>query len=341
MYSDVDSPTVGKGMVRLILSMAASFNWHVKTADIKSVFLQGLPLERNVYLIPPPEAKVGKSHIWKLKKCLYGLSDAARRFYDSVVEELLKCGCEKSSFDPSFFMFKDADGNIISVIAAHIDDFLHAGTDEFEVKVIQKLCIWFLAGKQKDSHFKYVGYQITQQSTGILMDQNEYVENIEIRNLSAERESQNDDMLSTSEMTNYRAMVAALNWIVQGTRPDLAFIMTELSTKFRKGKISDYLTAKKVLVKAKTAKCEVFFPTLGNPTDWTIAVCADASLANLNGGVDSCMGYLVFLVNGAHHSSPLSWRSGKIKRVVRSTIAAETLALIEGLEDGLYLQYAT
>ena len=125
---------------------------------------------------------------------------------------------------------------------------------------------------------------------------------------------------------------------MQGTRPDLAFMMTELSTKFRNAKISDYLTVKKVLVKAKTAKCEVFFPYLGSPKDWIITVCADASHGNLNGGVDSCMGYLVFIVNSQHHSSPLSWRSGKVKRVVRSTIAAETLAMIEGLEDGIYLQ---
>ena len=65
------------------------------------------------------------------------------------MQELIKCGCEKSSFDPSFFMFRDVHGNLIGVIAAHIDDFLHAGTAEFEVRVIQRLCIRFLAGKQK------------------------------------------------------------------------------------------------------------------------------------------------------------------------------------------------
>jgi hypothetical protein len=158
--------------------------------------------------------------------------------------------------------------------------------------------------------------------------------------LTAERESQKDDMLSGTEMTSYRAMVGSLNWIVQGTRPDLAFTMTDLSTKFQKGKVADYVAAKKVLVKAKTAKCEVLFPNLGNPAKWKIVVSADASLGNLNGGVDSCMGYIVLVVNDAKISSPLSWRSGKIKRVVRSTIAAEALALIEGLEDGLYLQHA-
>ena len=196
----VDSPTIGKGMVRLVLTLAASMNWEVKTTDIKSAFLQGLPLTRDVYLVPPPEADIEPGFIWKLKKCLYGLSDAARCFYDSVVEELLKCGCTKSSFDPSFFIFRDVDGKLIGVIAAHIDDFLHAGTVDFEVRVIQRLCKRFLAGKQKDSNFKYVGYQITQLPDGIVLDQNEYVEGVEIKNLTAERESQKDDMLSGTEL---------------------------------------------------------------------------------------------------------------------------------------------
>ena len=33
---------------------------------------------------------------------------------------------------------------------------------------------------------------------------------------------------------------------------------------------------------------------------------------------------------------PLSWEANKIKRVVRSTTAAENLTLQEGLEDGIY-----
>ena len=340
VFADIDSPTVGKGMVRMVLTLAASMNWELKTTDIKSAFLQGLPLTRDVYLVPPPEADVEPGCIWKLKKCLYGLSDAARRFYDSVVEELIRCGCVKASFDHSFFYLKNTEGRLIGVIAAHIDDFLHAGTIEFEEKVMKKLCSRFLAGKQKEQKFSYVGYQITQLSTGILLDQNAYVESIDIKNQSAERESQKEDNLTTGEMTDYRAMVGSLNWIVQGSRPDLAFIMTDLSTKFQKGKVADYAVAKKVLVKAKTAKCEVFFPNLGNPERWTLVVSADASLNNLNCGVDSCMGYIALLVNDAQMCSPLSWRSGKIKRVVRSTIAAEALALIEGLEDGLYIQHA-
>ena len=335
--ADIDSPTIGKGMVRIVLTLAASKKWVVKTTDIKSAFLQGMPITRDVYLTPPPEADVEPDSVWKLKKCLYGLSDAARRFYDSVVVELISLGCQKSSFDPSFFFLKDSQGKLVGVIAAHIDDFLHAGTQEFEVAVIAKLCKRFLAGKHKENQFNYVGFQITQYSSGVLMDQNEYAENIDIKKMSAERETHKDDLLTTRELTDFRAMIGSLNWLVQGTRPDLAFAMTELSTKFRNARISDYVAAKKLLLKAKSSKCEIFFPDLGEPESWTMAVSADASYGNLNAGVDSCMGYLVFMVNN-NLSCPIAWRSGKVKRVVRSTIAAEALALVEGIEEGIYMQ---
>ena len=60
------------------------------------------------------------------------------------------------------------------------------------MKKMKRLCSCFLAGKQKEQRFSYVGYQITQLPTGILLDQNAYVESIEIKNQSAERESKKE-----------------------------------------------------------------------------------------------------------------------------------------------------
>ena len=42
--------------------------------DISNAYLQGLPLERDVYVEPPPQVK-REGIIWKLKKCMNGLND--------------------------------------------------------------------------------------------------------------------------------------------------------------------------------------------------------------------------------------------------------------------------
>ena len=65
-------------------------------------------------------------------------------------------------------------------------------------------------------------------------------------------------------------------------------------------------------------------------------VFTDASLCNINKGTGSIAGYIVWLMSCHGKCCPLSWHANKIKRVVRSTIAAETLSLQEGLENGFY-----
>ena len=47
---------------------------------------------------------------------------------------------------------------------------------------------------------------------------------------------------------------------------------------------------------------------------------------------------IIFLHGENSHVAPISWRSRKINRVVRSTLAAETLALTEAAEQGFYMR---
>ena len=51
-----DSPTVAKSTLRLFLSICASEKWTLRSTDIRSAFLQGKLLERDVFIKPPKEA---------------------------------------------------------------------------------------------------------------------------------------------------------------------------------------------------------------------------------------------------------------------------------------------
>ena len=59
-----ESPTCSKDSFRIMLTVVSSMEWKIQNIDIKSSFLQGMPLTRNVYLKPPKEAETGL--IWKL-----------------------------------------------------------------------------------------------------------------------------------------------------------------------------------------------------------------------------------------------------------------------------------
>ena len=89
-----DSPKVGKSTMRIIMAISAAVHWEIKTTDSKSAFLQGQEIDREVFLTPPKEAGCSAGVLWKLKRCLYGLNDAARQFYNSVEQFLIEKGCQ-------------------------------------------------------------------------------------------------------------------------------------------------------------------------------------------------------------------------------------------------------
>ena len=178
----------------------------------------------------------------------------------------------------------------------------------------------------------------TRPKCGITLDQSQYVEDLEIEDINPQRAMHKDHSLSSEELTLLRSLVGKLNWLVQGTRMDLAFELVELSTEFRKGLVSDLVREIKCVKKLKMECAKIVFSNLGTPNDWTIYVFSDAALANLCDGFSSMGAHLVLLVGPDGLCCPLAWHAGKIKRVVRSTIAAEAMSLQEGADEAVYVR---
>ena len=65
-----DSPNATKEGLRTILCFISSYQWTIKSIDVVTAFLQGKPMEREVFVRPPLEAYTDK--LWKLNKCVYG-----------------------------------------------------------------------------------------------------------------------------------------------------------------------------------------------------------------------------------------------------------------------------
>ena len=130
-------------------------------------------------------------------------------------------------------------------------------------------------------------------------------------------------------------MVGGINWIVRATRPDLSYDLIDLSTKFKCGKVEDINRARKIILNLKASNCRIFFPKL-DISSLQFLIYTDASFANISNGTGSVGGQIIFLKDKKGNVSALDWHAGKIKRVVRSTLAAETLSLVEGLESGIY-----
>ena len=78
-----DSPTASKTALRIVLALAANYDWSISTVDVKAAFLQGRRINRDIYIKPPKEVRI-EGKIWRLRKTAYGLVDAARNWFLSV-----------------------------------------------------------------------------------------------------------------------------------------------------------------------------------------------------------------------------------------------------------------
>ena len=332
-----DSPTLQKANLRTILAIAATKDWEITATDIKSAFLQGSNLEREVFVKPPKEADM-KGKLWRLIKCLYGLKDASRAWYNKVESKLEKAGFEKSYHDAGLFFLK-RNGKLLGIVGIHVDDFISTGTLEFSRDIIPKVLSVFQVGKSENESFLYTGFKIKKNKNNITLDQQDYISRIEMPILDATILLEKEDDLTPKELTIYRMMVGCTNWVARITRPDLNYDMVSLSTKFKGGKVEDLKTAKKVLANIVQNEATITLSSVGDLRKAELWLYTDASFGNLNNGVDSTGSYILLLINPKNGKcAPLDWKANKIKRVVNSTLAAEALSLYAGLDAAIAMK---
>ena len=116
-----DSPNISQENLCLICMIAVNNGWKLHSIGIKEAFLQGFPIDRDVYLVPPVEANTGK--LWKLKTAVYGLVDAFRAWYLTVTDELTSQGAKCSIYDNALFYWRNC-GKLEGIVCCHVDDFL-------------------------------------------------------------------------------------------------------------------------------------------------------------------------------------------------------------------------
>ena len=328
-----DSPTCSSESLKVILAVIAQHEWEPKSMDVKTAFLQGHPLERKVYLKPPKDAKVN-GKLWLLKKCVYGLNDASLKWYNRVKEVMLKSGAQMSKVDPALFFWNDDHGRLRGVLGCHVDDFIWGGDETFENEIIDTIRTEFIIGREEKGSFSFVGMEVTLCEGRIYLDQHRYTENMKSMEIKKERCLNLDGMATEKEKTEMRSKVGQILWVARQTRPDVAFDGSTLAGRIKNATVKDLMETNKVIKRIKTDKVSLMFQKLHEKR--TLVLYSDASLGNLPEG-GSQGGHFVYLKDEEGKLVPLLWSSKKIRRVARSTLACETLALADGIDACLFL----
>ena len=282
------SPTGRKESLRLLFSIVASMNWTIKTIDITSAFLQGQQIDRLVYLVPPKEAG-GKNVLWKLNKCVYGLSDAARMFYETVKQSVEDAGIVKSPIDNGLFHWK-RNKEIEGVLSIHVDDFVYGGTDNFQNLLNNSIFTDFCVGQQSCSLFKYLGLEVVQdkQNEIITVSQKEFVQKIAGIQISEKRKRQKTHALAPDEYTKFRSLCGKLLWLSLQSRPDISFEVCQLSNHLANPNVEDILRINKLVKKLQHEDCIALQFKKIQIEEGHLRVYADAAYANLPNHGSQC-----------------------------------------------------
>jgi len=328
-----DSPTCSKEGLRLVLIVLVSQSWTLHSLDVKTAFLQGESINRDLYVKPPKEANTKK--LWKLEKTVYGLADASRSWYLKLRSKLIKLGGKPVSLDQGIFLWF-IGSKLYGLMACFVDDVVWAGNEQF-IMVINNLKKTFSIGAEFNTDFKYIGIHLQQNDDGtITIDQKDYVKELEMISLAPDRKHLNQqESVNETERSEIRKAIGKLNWIAGMTRPEISFTVSEISAHVGSATLNDVKRINKTIKFVQNTPGFIKIPKLDLRTI-KVRVFTDASFNNLNNG-NSQEGYTVFCSDTLRNCAPILWSSNKVKRVVRSTLAAETLSFADGAESGIYV----
>lgn len=330
-----DSPTCSTEALRLVLAIISNERWMPHSIDVKTAFLQGSEMSRKVYVKPPREANCSEK-LWLLQKCVYGLSDASLAWYKRVKEVMIQCGGQMSCIEPTVFFWKNQETKLYGIIACHVDDFIWGGNQDFEATIIDKIRNIFKIGKEESHMFTYLGIELANKQNGIQLHQRNYINNINpvlTNNLPTDKQVP----LNPQQVKVLQEKIGQILWIGRQTRPDILFDACQLANNVKNAKVKDLIQANKIIGKAKAQQFSINIQQLDNKENLKLIVMADASLGNLPDG-GSQGGHLIMLLDSSGKISPITWKSKRIRRVARSTLAAETLSLSDALDTGMFIR---
>ena len=327
-----DSPTCLHSSVRIVLAIISSCQWNLRSLDYKTAFLQGNPISRELYVKPPKEANTDK--IWQLRKTVYGLNDAPREWHLRLRNAVISLGCTSSSVDPGLFFYKISE-DLHGIILTFVDDQIYGGSSTFVEKVINNLKSMFFISSEHSTSFQYIGIRATQiDNKAIRIDQNSYASNLQMIPISECRAQQKNDSLTSSEVSQLKSKIGKANWIANMTRPDISFLICHISSSAQHGTVQSILNMNKLIRHIKATPTSILYPAINLQRAY-LAVYSDASYRNLTNGA-SQGAFIIFLTDDSH-CCPIFWSSTRLKRIVKSTLGAETLALAEGCDTAFMI----
>lgn len=338
-YAETFSPVVRYTSIRCLIALAAKWKMNIDQMDAVTAFLQG-DLEEEIYVQQPEGFDDNSGRVCKLNKSMYGLKQSSRQWNIKLDGVLKSFGLTKSTVDPCVY-FNQCSSLIIAI---YVDDVLIFWRDK-DVRDDLKNAL-SNAFRMKDIGVarNCVGLNITFTKEGIAIDQSTYTKAVLHRfgmdDCKPQSTPSDTNQKLTTEMATedigldevpYQEAVGSLLYLVQGSRPDIAFAVSDVSRFNSKYGNPHWTAVKRIMRYLKY--------TINHSILYRYSVSDD-----LNGFCDSdwasdidkrrsCTAYVFLLAEGA-----ISWGCKRQPTIALSTTEAEYMALSAGTQEAIWLR---
>lgn len=313
--------------------------------DVKTAFLNS-ELKEEIYMKQPPGFESqGKQLVCRLRKCIYGLKQAAKAWNDEIRRTLTQENFAQSKNDVCLYSKKVHGAWVFLLI--YVDDIAIVSKSSAAMnKVKQMLSSKFKVQDLGDIK-QYLSIEVTHDENGIYsLNQSKYIKkivnefglndakasNVPIQvGYGKSKSGENVDLLLSN--TQYQKLLGCLLYVSVNTRPDIAASISILAQKVTKPTQEDWNELKRVVKYLKgTADLKLTLAQLDFNGEILYGY-SDANWADSRTDRKSQSGH-VFMVNGA----AVCWSSRKQPLVALSTCESEFVALSEACRAAAWIR---
>jgi hypothetical protein len=341
-YMETFAPVSKFSSLRTVLATAAFYDLELDLMDFVTAFLNG-NLDVRIHM-KLPEGFEKPGYVAQLLKCLYGLKQSPRRWYQKLHAFLLSIGFTSSSADPCLYFKKDGQLSVL----VYVDDLLIAGRRKQVDELKRTLSSTFnMKNLGPVETFLGITIQRDRAARTIAMSQSTYLKAIlekcgmtscngvstplatgtVLWALPKDKDGRYEGIV---EHDRFRSIVGSLLWITGVCRPDLSYT-TSLLARHMHAPGKDHWAALKHCLRyiKKTADYKTYFG--GKNSSLAPEFYADSDFAGDVNTRKSTSGMVVMLNNG-----PIAWKSKLQMTVAQSTMEAEYIAMAVVVKEALW-----
>ena len=347
-YEETFSPVAMLKSIRILLSIAAHYDYEIWQMDVKTAFLNGY-LEETIYMEQPEGfiSKDEKQKVCKLQRSIYGLKQASRSWNMRFDEEIKTYGFIQNPDESCVYKFIK-DKRVVFLIL-YVDDILLIGNN---VELLSDVKAWLAEQFQmKDlgeaSYILGIRLIRDRKKKLLALSQALYIDKMLVRysmqnSKKGNLPSRHGVVLSKRQCPTtpqeeedmrripYASAVGSLMYAMLCTRPDICYAVGIVS-RFQSNPGLDHWVAVKHILKYLRRTRNYMLVYSGRdliPIGYT-----DSDFQSDTDDRKSISGSVFTLGGGA-----IVWRSIKQSCVADSTMEAEYVAACEAAKEAVWLR---